>query len=77
MNQYTIKFSATCPNDGAVIQYTMVVESNETIMVEDLIRSVRDLTDYQEIIADSLFEQFGGKQIITGIHQGIKVVTRR
>ena len=77
MNQYTIKFSATCPNDDAAIQYTLVIESNETVMVEDLLRSVRDLTDYQEAIADSLFEQFGGKQTMTGTHQGVKIVTRR
>ena len=43
MNTYTIKFMAKCPNNNAVILYSLSIESKATIMVEEIIDAVATL----------------------------------
>lgn len=81
MNIYTIRFKCQCPSDAASILYIAKIKSQETIMVEDLIKFAEgfSLADaYHEIIADKMIERFPSThQIITAVHQGVKVKTVR
>lgn len=78
MNKYTYEFYNTCPNDKERIEYCLVVESDEVIMCERIVEACVLMDSlYHETIADNLFTEFGGKQVITAIHQGVKVETFR
>lgn len=78
MNLYQGSFSSICPSDGAVIRYEFSICSRDTILVEDVIKVVEGFKSvYHETAADTLFDEFGGSQIIKATHQGVKITTIR
>lgn len=78
MNIYTQYFRSMCPNGGNWIEYTLVIETPEMIMVETIQAEVGRLQGlYHEKIADDLWQLFGGRQRITAHHHGTDVETIR
>lgn len=78
MNTYTTQFFAFCPNNGARILYTLVLEIASVVMVEDLIDAVTlHARGFHEVIADDLSREFGGKQTMTAHHHGVEIKTVR
>lgn len=79
MNRYSVKFKCVCPNNRKVINYTLVIESDEMIMVEELTQHIKDECSegYHENIADELFNAFGGSQQLVAIHHGVLIETYR
>lgn len=78
MNIYTLEFSATCPKNKRRVNYSLQIETHETIMVEDLREYVDDIgDDYHESIADELHEKFAGTQTMDAYHHGVHIRTIR
>lgn len=75
MNTYRTQFAATCPSDGQQIIYSLEMRTAETVMVEqinDALDEIRE--DYQESIANRLFEMFPRCEIrLKAVHQGVDV----
>jgi len=77
MNIYGYTFTVKCPNDDAEIEYTLLVEHDEMILVEDIIKACKFPAAYQEQIADRLHELLPGEISISATHHGVEVVTTR
>jgi len=78
LNIYTATFAARCPNDGAMIDYTLEIRTPETLMVERINEATGAIeAGIQEQIADQLHDSFGGELRIWGTHQGVEVETVR
>jgi len=78
LNTYMVQFFAFCPTNGARILYTLSIEINTMILVENLIEVVTEHDrGYHEDIADQLFREFGGKQTMTAHHHGVEIKTVR
>ena len=77
-NIYTHSFSAKCPVNGKTISYSMTIESEEMIEVEDIVSATDDLKEgYHEHFADELSDRFQGLQIIEATHHGVSIKTIR
>jgi hypothetical protein len=78
MNRYTTEFFSFCPTNNVRIKYSLLIETNQTIMVEDIINEVT-LHDrgYHEAIADQLHRTFGGRQVVIADHHGVRIETVR
>ena len=78
MNKYFYEYFGKCPVDNQTIRYEVEILSEGVIFVEKLTTMCAIVADkIQEEGADVLFTTFGGKQTITGTHQGVKIVTTR
>ena len=78
MNTYETTFTVKCPNDDDSIEYNLVIESENTILVEDITSATRiAVPAFHESIADGVFALLGGKQTITAVHQGVRITTVR
>lgn len=81
MNIYRHTFTATCPNNGQVIAYSLVIEAEHVIMVEEIVEHCASTGDfgkpYHETIADFLHAKLGGLQRMTGYHHGVDIETIR
>lgn len=79
MNRYTTKFDCICPVNQENIQYKLVIETEEMIMVEELTQHLKDHCSegFHENIADDLFCCFGGVQKLVAIHHGVLIETLR
>ena len=79
MNRYQLSFSARCPVNGRAVRYDVTVEtpSGRTIMVEDLQAACAVEETLHEPLADALFVRFGGRQVITALHHGVRITTVR
>lgn len=78
MNTYTTEFFAFCPANGVRVKYTLRIQTDGVIDVEDIIDEVT-LHDrgLHEQIADQLFKTFGGLQTLTAYHHGVTIETTR
>jgi hypothetical protein len=78
MNCYSTEFFSFCPSNNVRIKYSLLIETDQTIMVEDIIDEVT-LHDrgYHEAIADQLHHTFGGRQTLVADHHGVKIETVR
>lgn len=78
MNIYRYQFGAICPNNGDLIVYQLEISTAAVIYVEH-IKTHAALTKiaYHEELADNLYAQFGGRQIMTAHHHGVDIETRR
>jgi hypothetical protein len=78
MNIYRHQFICTCPENSKPIIYQLEIQSEKVIRVEHIVLAC-DLyrQAFHEAIADSLFERFGGVQIMTAHHHGVDIETRR
>ena len=78
MNIYKIKFSARCPVDKAAIEYTLRIESEAKILVEDIRFVVGNVKrGFHEDIADRLIDILGNRQVLTATHQHVRIKTIR
>lgn len=78
MNIYRARFSATCPNNGVVIEYDLTLVASRVIMVEAIIDKLAEFqTGFHEDLADVLHSEFGGLQKLQGYHHGVEIITLR
>ena len=77
MNIYGYTFMCKCPNDDAEIEYTLLIQHDEMILVEDIIKACKFPASYQEEIADKLRKLLPGKISVSAEHQGVEVTTTR
>lgn len=77
MNIYRHQFIAQCPNNGRMVDYSLTIQSNRMIMVEDIQSATSQSTGYHEAFADMLYAKFGGRQTIVAHHHGTDVETIR
>ena len=78
MNKYAYQFAATCPANGDLIIYFIVIETEKRIFVEHIKTACAMWArGYHEDIADSLFKQLGGRQVISANHHGVEIETIR
>ena len=77
MNTYEYEFYKKCPNNDAIIRYTLTIESSETIMVESIVEFVDCIDGFHEMMADDLHSKFGGKQTLNAMHHGVQIRTIR
>jgi len=78
---YELNFTNLCPNNTSVVdKYALLIESVDTIMVEDILQEVEDIKKtplYQEDIHMRLEKKFPGAAVtLVGVHLGIKITTR-
>lgn len=80
VNIYEREFVAACPNNGEPITYQLMIckPMGERIFVEEIVAAT-DMIEvgYHEDIADSLLNDFGGKQILSAHHHGVTIETIR
>lgn len=65
MNEYTARFIAPCPTNGMLVNYEIVIATDEMILVETLQKRLGLLAQspaYHEDIAGLLHETYGGRQ---------------
>ena len=79
MNTYETTHSAECPNGQLRDHYEIKVESSETIQVEHIMKTLKDLPakTYQEEIADILRAKLGASVTVTGWHFSVKITSYR
>lgn len=78
MNVYTASFFAKCPVNDEVIKYTIRIETKIRLMVEFIQDQLKNIgPGFHEDIADDMLVRFGGCQIITAMHHGVHIETRR
>ena len=78
MNIYTYKFTAMCPSNNLSIEYCLKIETAKMVMVEEIKAVVSSLkNEYHEVMADELYRQLGGNQVMTARHHGVDIETRR
>lgn len=78
MNRYKTKFKAKCPNNGDIIEYSLIIESCKMIQVEHITSFLHEFNDgYHENFADYLQDKFGGFQRLTAIHGDVIIETER
>jgi len=78
MNKYEVEFFSICPINEVRIKYFLCITKKERIMAEDLVTHVDSYDDgIHEDIADHLFETFGGYQVLSAEHHGVKITTTR
>ncbi len=79
MNRYTYVFTSVCPVNKQVIDYKLVIDSKEKILVEKLKEHLEKFHEesYHEDMADDLMSSFPGKQYLSAIHHGVFIETWR
>jgi hypothetical protein len=78
LNIYRYTFTATCPVDGAAIEYRIHIEADSPIKAEQIVAECTfNQSEFHEGIADLLFEKLGGRQVLTATHTGVEIETRR
>ena len=78
LNFYKVKFFCECPNNRVRIEYTLQIETDETLSVELIIEQVTDLDPhFHEELADVFLSKFGGTQMLTAMHHGVEIKTIR
>lgn len=73
---YEFQTRVTCPVDGERILLAVSVRSDEMIPVEDLLRSVADITAspvMQEPFTEILAHRWGVRVSTVGVHSGVKI----
>lgn len=80
-NFYRTVFTANCPNNHQTVSYSLEIESDHVIMAEQILQETEASTKlprpYHENMADYLFTELGGRQIIKAFHHGVWIETRR
>ena len=78
-NTYKTRFFSVCPINKARIDYQLTIETDKVIGVEELLTLLGGYYSegFHELMADDLFERFGGKQTLTAHHHGVDIETVR
>lgn len=80
MNIYTFTFVKICPNNGMPIGYTLRIEAQSTIMVEDIVAAcmAQPAEIFHEDLADAVHRDIGeGVHTLIAYHHGVTIETRR
>lgn len=77
MNIYRHRFPAKCPGNGRMVEYAITIQTSRMILVEDIVKACKARAAYHEDIAETLYNQFGGFQIMTAHHHGVDIETHR
>lgn len=79
MNIYTTTFMVKCPVNRQIIRYTLRIESESSVMVEDILSVVDSLPSkgFHEDIADKIAMQLNGHHVLTAHHHGVDIETTR
>lgn len=79
MNTYTTTHRAACPNGDLMDTYQITIRSESTIMVEDIISTLKNAPNpiFQEALADHLRNVLGAEIIVSGTHHGIEIESYR
>ena len=79
MNSYTHTFCGRCPVNQQVICYILTIETPDRILVEDILRIVKELplAFFHEDAADILAGKMQGKQTLRAHHHNVDIVTVR
>jgi len=71
VNVYSQKFTARCPVDGSIVDYSWTLHTCNTYMAEELRRIADGFAEgLHERIADALHGRFGGQQTLEATHAG-------
>lgn len=79
MNRYTYEFKSICPVNDKKISYQLVIETTETIKIEDIVDFLEHnhSNSFHEIIADDLIDRFPGNHYLVAKHHGVLIETWR
>jgi hypothetical protein len=79
MNRYNLQHRAKCPNGQLMDVYDITLESTNTIMVEDILKTLKEAPDpvFQEGLADHLRNKLGVRVTVIGMHYGVKITCTR
>lgn len=77
MNRYTYEFKCKCPNNQKMIDYKLVIETNEVIMVENLKEILSVESAYHEDLAEKIQFKFPGNQYLVAFHDDVLIETWR
>jgi hypothetical protein len=78
LNTYRTAFHAVCPANGARIGYSLTIETTVMVPVEQLNAKLEGLDHaFHEDLADQLYAEFGGRQRMTAVHDGVEITTDR
>lgn len=77
MNIYRYEFVVLCPNNNMSISYKLTIETNRSIMVEDIVEACDVGSVYHEDLAHRLYSKFAGRQTLEAFHHGVWIETRR
>jgi hypothetical protein len=80
LNTYNVEFFAKCPGNGVRVKYTLEIQTEELVMVEDILEFVDENTAqpvYHEQIADAFAGMFPGIQVMRADHHGVHIETVR
>lgn len=78
MNIYKYTFPVKCPNNAKFIIYSLEIETDKMIMVEDIMATCDAFGElFHEDMAAHLQDRFGGKQVLIANHHGVDVETQR
>jgi hypothetical protein len=78
MNIYRHRFSATCPANGRIVEYSLEIRACRMILAEDIVKACGQVKRaYHEQIAETLYNKLGGFQVLTAHHHGVDIETRR
>lgn len=78
MNSYKVMFFARCPRNNIRITYHLEIKNQTFVSVEDIVGFVDQFKDgFHEEIADQIFTEFGGHQILSADHHGVTITTTR
>lgn len=78
LNIYRYSFTATCPVDGAAIEYRLQIETRSAVKAERIVAECTfDQPAFHEDIADRLLKSLGGRQVLTATHTGVDIETQR
>lgn len=77
MNTYSVRFKATCPNNGLIIAYKLTIKTREKIMVETIIAACHmHSSGYHEDIAAAIYARIGaGVHTLRANHHGVRINT--
>lgn len=80
MNRYAIEFFAKCPSNGVRIKYSLAIDTDSLVMVEDILEAVEANTlqpVYHEKLANAFALLLPGLQVMTAHHHGVDIETTR
>jgi len=77
VNRYSHSFVAVCPNNGKRIRYYLTIETDQLVMVEEIVDFCTKQEGYHEQIADRLADRFPGVQELKAHHHGVQITTTR
>ena len=78
MNSYKVMFFARCPNNKICITYHLEIQNKKIVSVEEILEFVDQIAEgLHEEIADQLFTEFRGHQVLTADHHGVTITTTR